>query len=172
MHIIVCIMWAINLIINVQYHFTCNWVAATFLIYVVTGWNADSVNSCIQNLGQCFSLNLGNILGKTWSLPNKSKIIRNLGISYVCISKFAPRLWLQIVLSHFVSSKAVFCLWPAGGNLSGFHATVWYLTIYPFQLRRKRPTQVILENHGCKFTHSWKTAVKPTCVCVCVYLHQ
>jgi hypothetical protein len=26
----------------------------------------------------------------------------------------------------------------------------------------------ILENHGCKFTHSWETAVKPTCVCVCL----
>jgi hypothetical protein len=29
-------------------------------------------------------------------------------------------------------------------------------------LRRKRPTWVILENHGCKFTHSWETAVKLT----------
>jgi hypothetical protein len=60
----------------------------------------------------------------------------------------------------------VICLWPAGGNLDGIHATGWYLTIYPFQLRRKRPTRVILENHGCKFTHSCETAVKPTCVCV------
>jgi hypothetical protein len=29
-----------------------------------------------------------------------------------------------------------------------------------------------LENHGCKFTHSWETAIKPTCVCVraCLYV--
>jgi hypothetical protein len=60
----------------------------------------------------------------------------------------------------------VICLWPAGGNLGGIYAIVWYLNIYPFQLRGKRPTRVILENHGCKFTHSWETAVKPTCVCV------
>jgi hypothetical protein len=46
------------------------------------------------------------------------------------------------------------------------HMPVWYLTIYPFQLRRKRPTWVILENHGCKVTHSWETAIKPSCVCV------
>jgi hypothetical protein len=45
----------------------------------------------------------------------------------------------------------VICLWPAGGNLGGIHATVWYLTIYPFQLRGKLPTQVILENHEFKF---------------------
>jgi hypothetical protein len=62
----------------------------------------------------------------------------------------------------------VICLWPAGRNLIGIHATVWYLTIYPFQLRGKRPTRVILGNHGCKFTDSWKTAVKLTCVCMCV----
>jgi hypothetical protein len=60
----------------------------------------------------------------------------------------------------------VICLWPAGGNLGGIHATVWYLTIYPFQLRWKWPTRVILENHGCKFTHSWETVVKLACVCV------
>jgi hypothetical protein len=35
-------------------------------------------------------------------------------------------------------------------------------------LGQKRPTRVILENHGCKFTHSRETAIKPTCVCVCV----
>jgi hypothetical protein len=62
----------------------------------------------------------------------------------------------------------VICLWPAGESLGGIHATVWYLTICPFQMRRKRPTRVILENHGCKFTHSWKMAVKPTYECVCV----
>jgi hypothetical protein len=39
-----------------------------------------------------------------------------------------------------------------------------FLTI--FQWRGKRPTRVILEYHGCKFTHSWEMAVKPTCVCV------
>jgi hypothetical protein len=38
---------------------------------------------------------------------------------------------------------------------------------YSFHLRGKRPTRVILENHGCKFSHSWEMAVKPTCVCVC-----
>jgi hypothetical protein len=32
----------------------------------------------------------------------------------------------------------------------------------------KRPTRVILENHGRKFTHSWEMAIKPTCVCVFV----
>jgi hypothetical protein len=53
----------------------------------------------------------------------------------------------------------VICLWPAGGNLGGIHVTVWYLTICPFQVRRKRPTRVILENMGCEFTLSWKTAL-------------
>jgi hypothetical protein len=39
---------------------------------------------------------------------------------------------------------------------------------YPFQLRGKWPTPVILENHGCKFTHSWKTAINQG-VCVRVW---
>jgi hypothetical protein len=39
---------------------------------------------------------------------------------------------------------------------------------YPFHLRGKPPTRAILENHECKFTHSWKTAIKPTCVCITV----
>jgi hypothetical protein len=33
--------------------------------------------------------------------------------------------------------------------------------------RGKLPTQIILENHGCKFAHSLEMAVKPTCVCMC-----
>jgi hypothetical protein len=41
-------MWTINLLINVQYHFTCNWVAVSFSIYVVTGWNVESINSYIK----------------------------------------------------------------------------------------------------------------------------
>jgi hypothetical protein len=43
-----------------------------------------------------------------------------------------------------------------------------YLSI---SIEGKRPTRIILENHGCKFTRSWETAIKPTCVCcaiVCV----
>jgi hypothetical protein len=53
----------------------------------------------------------------------------------------------------------VICLWPAGGNLGGIHASLIfdYLSI---SIEVKRPTQVILENCGCKFTHLWETAVK------------
>jgi hypothetical protein len=40
------------------------------------------------------------------------------------------------------------------------------ILLYPFQLRGKWPTWVILENHGCSFTRAWETAIKPTCVCV------
>jgi hypothetical protein len=63
----------------------------------------------------------------------------------------------------------VICLWPAGRNLGGIHASLIfdYLSI---SIEGKRPSRIILENHGCKFTHSWEMAVKPTCVCVCVFL--
>jgi hypothetical protein len=58
-------------------------------------------------------------------------------------------------------------------SLGGWGEPLWnpchslifdYLSI---SIEGKRPTQVILENLVCKFTHSWETAVKPTCVCVC-----
>jgi hypothetical protein len=38
------------------------------------------------------------------------------------------------------------CLWPAGWNLDGILVAAQYLTIYPFQLREKWPSRVILES--------------------------
>jgi hypothetical protein len=72
-------------------------------------------------------------------------------------SKLTPLIELHTSHTHI---RRFYGNFPAGGNLGGIHATVWYLTIYLFQLRGKRPTRVILENYGCKFTHSWETVVK------------
>jgi hypothetical protein len=58
----------------------------------------------------------------------------------------------------------------SGVDLGGIHASLIF--DYAFQFMRKRPTQVILENHGCKFTHSRETSVKTTCVCVCVFFYR
>jgi hypothetical protein len=55
----------------------------------------------------------------------------------------------------------VVCL-THGGNLGRIHATVLYLSI---SIEGKRPIRVIMENHGCKFTHPCETAIKPTNVC-------
>jgi hypothetical protein len=75
--------------------------------------------------------------------------------------------WLVRAVMYKTSICKRYLSLASWGNLGGIHATVWYLTIYPFQLRGKRPTRVILEKHGCKFTHvnRRKTDV---CVCVCV----
>jgi hypothetical protein len=50
--------------------------------------------------------------------------------------------------------------------LAGLNVRVLFVFLTTYKLRGKRPTLVILENHGCKFTHSWEMAVKLTCVCV------